>query len=97
MKDKLIDIFNFRIGTEEEAQAARTIAERGVMLIATAHGNTLENLIKNPTLLSLLLNNPLTNSVVALSLCWLLKSNINLCNFFTHSLVCNINEYFSIK
>ena len=37
------------IGTEE-AQAARTIAERGVMLIATAHGNTLENLIKNPTL-----------------------------------------------
>src|SRR5574344_311987 len=38
------------IGTEEEAQAARTIAERGVMLIATAHGNTLENLIKNPIL-----------------------------------------------
>ena len=38
------------IGTEAEAQAARTIAERGVMLIATAHGNTLENLIKNPTL-----------------------------------------------
>ena len=38
------------IGTEEEAQAARTIAERGVMLIATAHGNTLDNLIKNPTL-----------------------------------------------
>lgn len=38
------------IGTEEEAQAARTIAERGVMLIATAHGNKLENLIKNPTL-----------------------------------------------
>ena len=38
------------IGTEEEAQAARTIAERGVMLIATAHGNSLENLIKNPTL-----------------------------------------------
>lgn len=38
------------IGTEDEAQAARTIAERGVMLIATAHGNTLENLIKNPTL-----------------------------------------------
>jgi len=38
------------IGTEQEAQASRTIAERGVMLIATAHGNTLENLIKNPTL-----------------------------------------------
>lgn len=38
------------IGTEAEAQAARTIAERGVMLIATAHGNKLENLIKNPTL-----------------------------------------------
>ena len=38
------------IGTEAEAQAARTIAERGVMLIATAHGNTLENLIKNPVL-----------------------------------------------
>ncbi len=38
------------IGTEAEAQAARTIAERGVMLIATAHGNCLENLIKNPVL-----------------------------------------------
>ncbi len=38
------------IGTEAEAQAARTIAERGVVLIATAHGNSLESLIKNPTL-----------------------------------------------
>jgi stage III sporulation protein SpoIIIAA len=38
------------IGTEAEAVAARTIAERGVQLIGTAHGNTLENLIKNPTL-----------------------------------------------
>ena len=42
------------IGTESEAQAARTIAERGVMLIATAHGNTLDNLIKNPTLSDLI-------------------------------------------
>lgn len=42
------------IGTEEEALAARTIAERGVMLIATAHGNTLENLIKNPVLSDLI-------------------------------------------
>ncbi|MCC7105546.1 MAG: AAA family ATPase [Chloroflexi bacterium] len=38
------------IGTELETQAARTIAERGVQLIATAHGNTLENLVNNPTL-----------------------------------------------
>ncbi|MEI7474117.1 MAG: R3H domain-containing nucleic acid-binding protein [bacterium] len=38
------------IGTEAEALAARTIAERGVMLVATAHGNVLENLIKNPLL-----------------------------------------------
>ncbi|MBI1885545.1 MAG: AAA family ATPase [Chloroflexi bacterium] len=38
------------IGTELEALAARTIAERGVQLIATAHGNALENLIVNPTL-----------------------------------------------
>ena len=38
------------IGTEEEAAAARTIAERGVQLIATAHGNAIENLIMNPTL-----------------------------------------------
>ena len=38
------------IGTDLEAAAARTIAERGVTLIATAHGNTLENLIMNPTL-----------------------------------------------
>ena len=38
------------IGRELEALAARTIAERGVQLIGTAHGNTLENLIMNPTL-----------------------------------------------
>ncbi len=38
------------IGTQAEALAARTIAERGVQLIATAHGNTLENLLANPTL-----------------------------------------------
>jgi len=38
------------IGRELEAEAARTIAERGVQLIGTAHGNTLENLLLNPTL-----------------------------------------------
>jgi stage III sporulation protein SpoIIIAA len=38
------------IGTTAEAHAARTIAERGVQLIATAHGNSLENLLQNPTL-----------------------------------------------
>ena len=38
------------IGTEQEAIAARTIAERGVQLIGTAHGNALENLLMNPTL-----------------------------------------------
>jgi nucleoside-triphosphatase THEP1 len=38
------------IGRELEAQAARTIAERGVQLIGTAHGQTLENLLLNPTL-----------------------------------------------
>ena len=38
------------IGRELEATAARTIAERGVQLIGTAHGNALENLMLNPTL-----------------------------------------------
>jgi len=42
------------IGTEAEAAAARTIAERGVRLIATAHGSALENLIQNPTLADLI-------------------------------------------
>ena len=42
------------IGTELEAQAARTIAERGVQLVATAHGNTLANLMLNPTLVDLI-------------------------------------------
>jgi stage III sporulation protein SpoIIIAA len=41
------------IGTELEAAAARTIAERGVQLVATAHGNTLDNLMMNPTLADL--------------------------------------------
>ena len=38
------------MSTDKEALAARTIAERGVQLVATAHGNSLENLIANPTL-----------------------------------------------
>jgi stage III sporulation protein SpoIIIAA len=38
------------IGREQEAEAARTIAERGVQLIGTAHGQTIENLMVNPTL-----------------------------------------------
>lgn len=42
------------IGTEAEAFAARTIAERGVMLVATAHGNSLDNLMMNPTLADLI-------------------------------------------
>ena len=42
------------IGTELEALAARTIAERGVQLVGTAHGNQLANLIKNPTLSDLI-------------------------------------------
>jgi len=42
------------IGTELEALAARTIAERGVQLVGTAHGNSLENLMMNPTLADLI-------------------------------------------
>ena len=42
------------IGTEAEAIAARTIAERGVQLIGTAHGNNLDNLMLNPTLTDLI-------------------------------------------
>jgi len=42
------------IGRELEAQAARTIAERGVQLIGTAHGNALDNLLVNPTLSDLI-------------------------------------------
>ncbi|MBC7235133.1 MAG: AAA family ATPase [Chloroflexi bacterium] len=41
------------IGNELEAAAARTIAERGVQLVGTAHGNTLDNLMMNPTLCDL--------------------------------------------
>ncbi len=41
------------IGRELEAAAARTIAERGVQLVGTAHGNTLDNLLQNPTLCDL--------------------------------------------
>ncbi len=41
------------IGTELEASAARTIAERGVQLVGTAHGRTLDNLVVNPTLADL--------------------------------------------
>jgi hypothetical protein len=42
------------IGTEAECAAARTIAQRGVQLVATAHGNELQNLVKNPALSDLI-------------------------------------------
>ena len=42
------------ISTELESEASRTIAERGVQLVATAHGNTLDNLLMNPTLSDLI-------------------------------------------
>lgn len=42
------------IGRELEAAAARTIAERGVQLVGTAHGNTMDNLLQNPTLCDLI-------------------------------------------
>jgi stage III sporulation protein SpoIIIAA len=42
------------IGTELEAMAARTIAERGVQLVGTAHGNSLDNIMQNPTLSDLI-------------------------------------------
>ena len=42
------------IGTDLEVLAARTIAEKGVQLVGTTHGNCLENLIKNPTLVDLI-------------------------------------------
>ena len=42
------------IGSQQEAWAARTIAERGVQLVATAHGNELANLMKNPSLCDLI-------------------------------------------
>ncbi len=42
------------IGRVEEAQAARTIAERGVQLVATVHGNTLDNLLANPSMSDLI-------------------------------------------
>jgi stage III sporulation protein AA len=42
------------IGTEQETKAARTIAERGVQLVATAHGYNLENVVKNPVLSNLI-------------------------------------------
>ena len=48
------DIVIDEIGNEQEANAARTIAERGVQLIGTAHGQTLENLMLNPSLCDLI-------------------------------------------
>lgn len=46
------------IGTEAEAHACRSIAERGIMLIGTAHGQQLENIMKNPTLSDLVSFDP---------------------------------------
>mgnify|MGYP004716996469 CR=1 FL=1 len=50
------------IGTESEVNAWRTIAERGVMLVGTAHGEGLENIVKNPILVDLVCLDPSGNS-----------------------------------
>lgn len=42
------------IGNQDESMAARTISQRGVQMVATAHGHKLENLLKNPALVELL-------------------------------------------
>lgn len=42
------------IGNRKEAAAARTISQRGVQLIATAHGHKLQNIVQNPSLVDLL-------------------------------------------
>jgi len=47
-------IIGDEIGTELEALVARTIAEKGVQLIGTTHGNSVYNLIKNPTLMDVI-------------------------------------------
>jgi len=69
------------IGTEAEALACRTIAERGVMLVGTAHGQLLENLIKNPTLCDLVSCPP--------SHGWFLRRTLSVA---TMNLVCGHNE-----
>lgn len=66
------------IGTEAEAHACRSIAERGIMLIGTAHGQQLENIIKNPTLSDLVcfyfyMVVPITSKGV-LGKCWVERS-----------------------
>lgn len=50
------------VSTYQEAKACQTIAERGVRLIATAHGRSFENIVKNPTL------NPLVGGVSSVTL-----------------------------
>ncbi|KAG2447382.1 hypothetical protein HYH02_007710 [Chlamydomonas schloesseri] len=42
------------LSTEEEVAAARSIAQRGVMLVATTHGPSLKSLLRNHTLAPLL-------------------------------------------
>ena len=70
------------IGTEAEALACRTIAERGVQLIGTAHGQMLENLIKNPTLSDLI------GGICSVTLGMLLLRNCSLRLLVVCSLVC---------
>ncbi len=62
------------IGTEAEALACRSIAERGVQLVATAHGRILENIIKNPTLCDLV--GGIASVTLGASSSWLLACHL---------------------
>lgn len=57
------------IGTELEAMAASTIAQRGVQLVGTAHGITIENIIKNPSLQILVGGIEVQNHTLSLFCC----------------------------
>ena len=77
------------IGSEAEALAAATIAQRGVQLVATAHGERLENILNNPTLQSLLggversVSAPLVVILthVCVSQIYSVAYNLNVCDF----------------
>jgi stage III sporulation protein SpoIIIAA len=72
------------IGTEAECAAARTIAQRGVQLVATAHGNELQNLVKNPALSDLIggiQSVTLGELFVWLSLCLFVRSHCAHCRW----------------
>ena len=78
------------IGTELEALATSTIAQRGVQLVGTAHGMTIDNIMKNPSLQNLVGGIEVQCHPFYFHRNWIYMHRFQLCSWYAPSLITNL-------